>query len=104
MGLIGMQASFVTDTHIWQGNYGIKEYKTEDLVDSNTLFMIASCSKPVTALGILKLQEAGELGLDDPINNHLPFRVANPNFPDEVITIRMLLTHTSSIIEIIGIS
>ena len=97
MGLIGMQASFVTDTYIWQGNYGIKEYKTEDPVDSNTLFMIASCSKPVTALGILKLQEDGELGLDDPINNHLPFHVANPNFPDEVITIRMLLTHTSSI-------
>lgn len=97
MELIGMQASFVTDTYIWQGNYGIKEYKTEDPVDSNTLFMIASCSKPVTALGILKLQEAGELGLDDPVNNYLPFHVANPNFPDEVITIRMLLTHTSSI-------
>ncbi|MGB5170664.1 MAG: serine hydrolase [Eudoraea sp.] len=97
MELIGMQASFVTDTYIWQRNYGIKEYKNEDPVDSNTLFMIASCSKPVTALGILKLQEAGELGLDDPINNYLPFHVANPNFPDEVITIRMLLTHTSSI-------
>ena len=97
MELIGMQASFVTDTYIWQGNYGIKEYKTKDSVDSNTLFMIASSSKPVTALGILKLQEAGELGLDDPINNYLPFHVANPNFPDEVITIRMLLTHTSSI-------
>ncbi len=97
MELIGMQASFVTDTYIWQRNYEIKEYKTEDPVDSNTLFMIASCSKPVTALGILKLQEAGELVLDDPINNYHPFHVANPNFPDEVITIRMLLTHTSSI-------
>lgn len=97
MGLIGMQASFVTESYIWQGNYGIKEYKTEDRIDSATLFMIASCSKPVTALGILKLHEAGDLDLDDPINIHLPFHVANPNFPDEVITIRMLLTHTSSI-------
>lgn len=97
MGLIGMQACFVTDTYIWQGNYGIKEYKTDNPVDANTLFMIASCSKPVTALAILKLQEAGKLGLDDPVNEHLPFHVANPNFPGELITIRMLLTHTSSI-------
>ncbi|GJM63890.1 serine hydrolase [Persicobacter diffluens] len=97
MGLIGMQASFVTDTYIWQGNYGIKDYKTKVPVNTNTLFMIASCSKPVTAMGILKLQDAGKLNLDDPINHHLPFHVANPNFPDEIITIRMLLTHTSSI-------
>ena len=97
-GLIGMQVAFISNgVYIWQGNYGIKEYGTNNTVDENTLFMIASCSKPVTAFGILKLMDRGKLSLDDPVNQYLPFKVSNPNFPDEVITFRMLLSHVSSL-------
>jgi len=96
--LIGMQVAFISNgDYIWQGNYGVKEYSTNDKVDENTLFMIASCSKPVTAFGILKLVDQGKIKLDDPVNTFLPFQVSNPNFPDEVITVRMLLAHVSSI-------
>jgi hypothetical protein len=35
--------------------------------------------------------------LDDDINKHLPFKVTNPSFPNESITLRQLATHTSSI-------
>jgi CubicO group peptidase (beta-lactamase class C family) len=95
--LIGMQVAFLNDDLIWQGNYGVKEFGKRDEVDEETLFMIASCSKPITALGVLKLVDQGLISLDDPINNHLPFDVCNPRFPQRAITIRMLLSHVSSI-------
>lgn len=96
--LIGMQVAYISDGQfIWQGNYGTKEYGAEDIVNDSTLFMIASCSKPVTALGVLKLVDQGKVNLDKPINHYLPFEVVNPNFPEAVITVRMLLAHVSSI-------
>jgi len=96
--LIGLQvASIGGGELIWEGSYGVKEYATDRMVNDSTLFMIASCSKPVTALGIMKLYDRGLLDLDDAVNDYLPFEVFNPHFPDSVITIRMLLSHTSSL-------
>ncbi len=62
-------------------------------IDSSTLFEIASCTKPFTAIALLKLAEEGKLGLDDPISQHLK------EVPDNCqgITIRHLLQHTSGI-------
>ncbi len=95
--VIGMQAASIQDGElVWQGSYGLKEYKTDKEVNDSTLFMIASCSKPVTALAVMLLWDQGKLDLDDPANSYLPFEISNPNYPDSAITIRMLLTHTSS--------
>jgi CubicO group peptidase (beta-lactamase class C family) len=66
-------------------------------VDANTLFRVASVSKFVTALGAMKLVEQGHLALDADIGGYLGYRLRNPNFPDQAITLRMLLTHTSSL-------
>ena len=96
-GRIGMQAAFVSNGELeWAGSYGIKTFNTGDLVDNGTLFMTASISKPVTALGMMKLVDQG-LNLDDNISSYLPFKVANPNHPGVEITFRMLLSHVSSI-------
>jgi CubicO group peptidase (beta-lactamase class C family) len=65
--------------------------------DASTLYRIASISKLVTTLGALKLVEEGKLSLDADIGNYLGYRVRNPHFPDVPITLRMLLTHTSSL-------
>jgi CubicO group peptidase (beta-lactamase class C family) len=46
---------------------------------------------------LLKAQELGKLNLDDPINKYLSFKVVNPYYPEEPITIRQLATHTSTI-------
>ncbi|MBN4073124.1 serine hydrolase, partial [Crocinitomix catalasitica] len=40
-----------------------------------------------------------DIDLDEDINNYLPFAVDNPNFPADSITFRMLMTHTSSIVD-----
>jgi len=96
--IIGLQVASIGDGElVWRGSYGVKEYKTSDAINDSTLFMMASCSKPVTSLGIMKLYDQGKLDLDDDINNYLPFRISNSNFPAEKITFRMLLAHTSSL-------
>jgi CubicO group peptidase (beta-lactamase class C family) len=63
----------------------------------STLYRIASISKLVTTLGAMKLVEEGRLALDEDIGTYLGYRLRNPNFPAAPITLRMLLTHTSSL-------
>jgi CubicO group peptidase (beta-lactamase class C family) len=61
------------------------------------LMRVASISKLVTALGAMKLVEAGKLKLDDDVSEMLGFRLRNPAFPDTPITLAQLLSHTSSV-------
>ena len=97
-GRIGMQAAYISGGElIWKGSYGVKTYKTDDKINDSTLFMIASTSKPVTALAMMKLYDEGKVNLDDDINAYLPFEIRNPNHPDAKITCRMLLSHVASI-------
>lgn len=58
-----------------------------------SLFEIASCTKPFTAIATLQLAESGKLSLDDSITEHLP----NVPVNCKGITIRHLLSHTSGI-------
>ncbi len=66
-------------------------------VDRNTLFRIASVSKLVTTIGVMRLVESGQLKLDDDVSLLLGWKLRNPNFPNQVITLRHLLTHQSSL-------
>lgn len=58
---------------------------------------IASISKLVTAIGVMRLLEAGTLDLDADVSTRLGYRVRNPAFPDTPITLRLLLSHRSSL-------
>ncbi|MEV6817849.1 serine hydrolase domain-containing protein [Nocardiopsis dassonvillei] len=63
-------------------------------VTERTPMAVASVSKSFTALAVLQLAEAGELGLDDPVREHLPeFTMADPRAAR--ITVRQLLDQTS---------
>jgi CubicO group peptidase (beta-lactamase class C family) len=94
----GLAACIVkNDQVIWQGNFGYADREKNKLVTDSTSFHIASASKPITGTALLKLWEKGYFELDDDINDYLPFEVRNPSFPDDSLTFRMLLTHTSSI-------
>ncbi|MDH5251569.1 MAG: beta-lactamase family protein [Cyclobacteriaceae bacterium] len=95
---IGMQVAYVANGELaWAGSYGVKQYDKSDSVNDSTVFMVASISKPVTALAIMKLYDEGKISLDDNVNQYLPFALFNPHCPDQLITIRMLLTHVSSL-------
>lgn len=58
---------------------------------------IASVSKIVTALTVMRLVEQGRLDLDEDVSSRLGWRLRNPAFGDRPITLRQLLSHRSSI-------
>lgn len=60
---------------------------------------IASISKLVTALGVLRLVDQGKLDLDRDVSAYLGYPVRNPAFPDRVITLNLLLSHRSSLLD-----
>lgn len=96
--VVGMATGIVDETGlIWSGYYGTKDLEVP--VDIKTMFNIASISKTIMVTAIMQLWEDGKFKLDDDINEYLDFEVINPNYPDEVITYRQLMTHTSSIID-----
>lgn len=63
---------------------------------------IASVSKLVMTIGVLRLVEAGKLDLDADVSPLLGFALRNPAFPETPITLRMLLSHTSSLTDAAG--
>lgn len=82
---------------VWAGAYGYANIEQNVPAADTTVFKLASVSKPFTGTALMQLCEEGLFDLDDNINDHLPFDVLHPDFPDSAITFRMLLTHTSSI-------
>lgn len=58
---------------------------------------VASVSKLVVALGVLRLVEAGQLDLDRDVSDYLGWRLRNPAFPGTPVTLRLLLSHRSSL-------
>jgi len=93
----GLSAAIVKDGKIaWTGAYGFALIGKQP-VTTDTIFQLASVSKAVVAVAVMKAWEEGEFDLDEDINTYLPFRVRNPHAPDIPITARMLLTHTSTI-------
>lgn len=77
----------------YEGHFG----GIEKPVGPRTVYRVASISKLVTTIGVLRLVDEGRLALDRDVATYLGYPVRNPRFPDEAVTLRMLLTHTSSI-------
>jgi CubicO group peptidase (beta-lactamase class C family) len=82
---------------VWQWSYGWADIENKIPATNNTLFMLASISKTITGTTLMHLYDKGKFKLDDDINTYLPFTIRNPEFPDDPITIRMLLDHTSTL-------
>jgi D-alanyl-D-alanine carboxypeptidase len=76
----------------WVGTSGVADVRTREPVRAETLFAAASVTKVFVAALVLKLAEAGVLGLDDPLRRWVPA------FPGGGrITLRRLLNHTSGL-------
>ena len=98
-GIPGLALALVDgDRIIHLGGYG-KADQTGRPITPQTPFVLASVSKPLTALAIMQLVEAGKVELDAPVQRYLrAFRIADP-LASQQITVRHLLTHTSGIPE-----
>jgi CubicO group peptidase (beta-lactamase class C family) len=89
---------------------GLADIATKKPMERDSVFWIASMTKPMTALGVMMLQEEGKLSLDDPIEKHLPefkgqLMVKEKSAeqtvlvkPARPVTIKDLLTHTSGLV------
>src|SRR5579863_3164661 len=93
---------------------GVMDLETRQPMRPDTIFRLASMTKPVTSLAVMMLHEEGRFLLDDPVSKFLPefknLKVAVANAPNErategyrltpaerEITIRHLLTHTAGL-------
>ena len=89
---------------------GVTDIRAEGLADVATgrkltagdPVRIASISKLVTAIGVMRLVEAGKLDLDADVSGYLGWELRNPAFPDTPITLRLLLSHRSSLTDAAG--
>jgi D-alanyl-D-alanine carboxypeptidase len=88
----GMSATVRTAEGTWSGTTGKADGVRDLQVDDQ--FSIASVTKSVVAAQVMLMVEAGELGLDDPVADHLP---PDLQFDTDGATIRQLLGHRSGI-------
>lgn len=73
---------------------GYKNLDTQEPLDINDIFHMASVSKPFVASAVMQLVELGKVDLDTPVVHYLPyFSLQGEGSKD--ITIRQMLTHTS---------
>ncbi|MBD8675960.1 serine hydrolase [Massilia sp. CFBP 13721] len=93
---------------VYEGQFGRRRIGNgagPDLpANRDTLYRIASVSKMVTTLGLMRLAEEHQLDLDADVARYLGFSLRNPHFPERAITLRHLLTHTSSLRDDAGYS
>ncbi len=78
-------------------NFGLRNQANKLPITNDTKFRIASISKAFASLGLMRLYEKKLFELDDDISIYLGYKISNPNFPNDKITFRMLLSHTSSL-------
>jgi len=79
------------------GASGLADRARERRLTIDDPVRIASISKLVVALGVMRLVEAGTLDLDRDVSDYLGWRLRNPAFADRPITLRLLLSHRSSL-------
>ncbi|WP_309663120.1 serine hydrolase [Sphingomonas sp.] len=93
------QAGVAFDRNGERGSFadGFAEPSTGRMVTADDPVRVASLSKLVVAIGVMKLVEAGKLDLDGDVSTWLGWRLRNPAFPDRPVSLRMLLSHTSSV-------
>jgi CubicO group peptidase (beta-lactamase class C family) len=82
---------------IYTHSFGKKNLETGEPLTNENIFRIASISKSFSATSIMQLVEAGKISLDEDVSNLVGFKIRNPKYPETVITLKLLLSHLSSI-------
>ncbi|WP_276348081.1 serine hydrolase [Daejeonella sp. JGW-45] len=99
----GLSVSIVKDGQVLLAKgYGVKKIGTDDRVDGNTLFSIASNSKAFTGTALALLVEEGKLKWDDRVIQHLPWFKMADNYITTNLTVKDLLVHQSGLLAYSG--
>ena len=102
--LASLQALAIRSGRVaYEGAFGRRHIADQDAPDlpatRDSLYRVASISKLIVTLAVLKLVEAGKLDLDADAGSYLGYPLRNPHFPDARITLRTMAAHTSSIVD-----
>ena len=95
----GLAIALVQDGEgVWSAGFGVKNAKTRERVDDDTVFEAASLGKPVFAYAVFKLVDAGKLDIDKPLCRYWPAGCdagADPRMSQ--VTARHVLSHTTGL-------
>lgn len=95
---VGASVAIVKDGQvIYNHSFGLKDLDKKLPLTDNDIFRIASISKSFSATAIMQLVEEGKISLDDEFGDLVGFKIRNPKFPDQKITLKMALSHTSGL-------
>lgn len=97
-GAIGIQVAIVNDGEVLETYAYGWATKNADLMTADHKMRVASISKVVVGITAMLLQEDGIIDIDTDIGEYWDVTARNPCYPDIPITIRSMLSHTSSII------
>jgi CubicO group peptidase (beta-lactamase class C family) len=78
---------------------GLADPATGRKVTADDPVRIASVSKLVVALGVMRLAEDAIVDLDRDVSDYLGWKLRNPAFPDRAVSLRLLLSHRSSLFD-----
>ena len=98
MDVVGLSVVVVKKGEIiYTHSFGLKSIENNEPLTDQHIFRIASISKSFSATSIMQLAEAKKLSLEDDFSNLVGFKIRNPKYPNTVITLKMVMSHTSSI-------
>lgn len=96
--VVGMSVAVVKgDRIIYAESFGFKDLENQIPLTNESIFRIASISKSFTSTSLMQLVQEKKINLDEDVSKLIDFKVRNPKYPDKKITLRMMLSHTSSI-------
>jgi CubicO group peptidase (beta-lactamase class C family) len=96
--LAGLSVTVLRNNAIFAtGSAGLSDIARSIPVTDSTTYRIASISKTVAATALMQLYEQGKFKLDDDISSSIGFNLRNPNYPNDPITFRMVLSHTATV-------
>jgi CubicO group peptidase (beta-lactamase class C family) len=94
-GAPGMSVAVVVNDRIaWADGFGLADVENDVPAKANTVYRIASISKPIAATAVMQLVERGRVVLEDPVQKYV---AAFPTKGEQVVSVRHLMTHTSGI-------
>ncbi len=76
---------------------GLADRTTKRRVTADDPVRVASVTKLVVALGVMRMVDAGTLDLDRDVSDYLGWQLRNPAYPNKPISLRMLLSHTAGV-------
>ena len=76
---------------------GLADRTTKRRVTADDPVRVASVTKLVVAIGVMRMVDAGQLDLDRDVLDYLGWKLRNPEFADDPVTLRMLLSHTAGV-------